>query len=809
LTAAESRQLPLSGLRILDFSAVLAGPYASMLLADLGADVVKVEGTQQSTMDNTRFVQPHVGGESHYFLSLNRNKRDLSIDIRSPEAASVLRPLIRDADVVLHNFRPGLAEDLGLGPEQVRAINPHLIYCGISGFGATGSASRRLAYDLVIQAVTGSMDLTGETDQPPAKMGVPIADIGAGIYAAISILAHVQDWRDKREFVHVDDSMFDVSVSMLSYMAAIYLNTGLTPAKLGTGHATIYPYNSFETSDGYIAVAPFTQAFWRAFCTAIDRPELADDPRYASFGDRLRNQTELARVLERELRKRSLAVWVERFDQLSVPNGPINTVAQAIDDPVTRERGMVVEFDHPTAGRLRTIGTPFKLAFSDGTAFNPAYSPPPLIGEHNNALTDSGWPDLSAATATTGDGHCGIGADDKPGDDGGRMQPTTTQPLRGMKIVDFTRMFAGPFCTLLLADLGAEVIKVEEPRIGDPTRTNVPMVDGLSTYFACMNRGKRSVCLNLKTDEGRRQALQLVADADVVIENFRPGVMAGLGLDYGVVRAVNPTVVMCSISGFGATGRWRNKTSFDLVNQAIAGYIDLTGEPGEPPVRMGLPVGDLGGGTFGAIAILAALFNRRRRGVGAWIDLSLHDILLSQLGYLGGLYLMCGVTPSRVGTNHHSISPYGAYRTADGYLAIAAFTDQFWLKLVELLELPELLDDPRYVTMPLRQKNRESLRDVLENCLKTKTAQEWAQVFEGSGVPAGAVASVAQVLDSPLIKERDLIVHSVTPASGKSLRLVASPFLFNGVRPVSALPAPGHCSSDKPHVNSGNTDVPR
>jgi len=272
---------PLEGIRVLDFSRILSGPMGTMVLADLGAHVIKVEDLEGS--DVTRHNPPYVNGESHYFLSLNRNKESLSIDLKKPEGRAIALALVEQSDVVVENFRPGVADRIGLGYQALSALNPGLVYCSVSGFGQTGPLRDKTAYDLVIQAMTGAMAVTGEPDRPPVKMGLPLADELSAMFSVIGILAALQKRARTGRGSYLDVSMFDVGVSLLSYMANIYFATGESARRLGSRHPTIYPYNAFQTRDGHIVVAAFTQAFWRKFCKAVGRDDLPADSRFVTF----------------------------------------------------------------------------------------------------------------------------------------------------------------------------------------------------------------------------------------------------------------------------------------------------------------------------------------------------------------------------------------------------------------------------------------------------------------------------------------------------------------------------------------------
>lgn len=805
---------PLAGLRVLDLSRVLSGPICGMTLGDLGAEVIKIEDLAGG--DTTRHNHPFVGGESHYYISINRNKYSVSVDLKTSEGREIVQKLAAQCDVLIENFRPGVVARLGLGYEELSKINPGIIHCSLSGFGQTGPWRDRIAYDLVIQALSGAVAVTGAPDRPPVKMGLPLADQMSGLFASIAILAALERRETTGRGGRVDVGMLDVGLAMLSYMANIYFATGESPAKLGSAHPTIYPYNAFKTADGYMVVAPFTNEFWRKFCIVIGRPELPEDSRFRNFRERLRHRSELGPILDTIMAQRPTSEWQALLEKGDVPNGPVNSVAEALEMDQTKARGMVVEIDHPTAGRLRTLGTPFRFACGDGSSFQPTFRPAPLCGQDTVAVLRDvlGYSEeriaalerqavirtSEAGVPPTGLWKQALPASDMPAGDTARL------PLEGVRVLDVTRMFAGPYCGMILADLGADVIKIEEPPVGDPTRRNIPVQDGESTYYMAVNRGKRSIVLDLKQQADQAAFLDLARGADVVVENFRPGVMKRLGLDYEALKVVNSRIILCSISGFGQDGPLKDKISFDLVNQAMAGTMAVTGEENQPPVRIGLPAGDLAGGIFGANAVLAALRQRRKTGLGASIDLSLHDTMVSLLGYLAQLYFVSGESPGPVGSGHHTIAPYRAFAASDGDFVISAFNQEFWTKLIKAVGKPEWGEDPRFKTLSDRKQHKDELNLLLEQLFATRTRAEWLDLLEGGDVPAASIASVGEALESEQAIAREMVFDYQHKIAGR-VRTVGTPFRVDDQMWRSPRPAPALGEHDEELL--GRREMPR
>ncbi len=354
--------------------------------------------------------------------------------------------------------------------------------------------------------------------------------------------------------------------------------------------------------------------------------------------------------------------------------------------------------------------------------------------------------------------------------------------LSGVRIVDLTRMLAGPYASMLLADLGGEVIKIENPQGGDPTRRlGPPFVDGESGYFISVNRNKRSLALDLHKAQGRQVLYDLVKLSDVVLNNFRPGIMDKLGCDYETLRAINPRIIYCSLTGFGETGPYKDRPAFDLAIQAISGAMSITGEPDRPPVRMGIPLGDLGGSLFCAFTVSAALYGRQRTGSGCFLDVALMDCMLSLLTYVGQYYLIDGKVPGRIGSAHQSVVPYQAFATQDRYIVVAVFLEKFWGALCRVLEIEDLIDDPRFSDNHRRRQHREELVPILEDVFRTRPGDEWLRLLSEAGVPCSPINNLDDVFSDPQVATRRMVVDVDHPKAGR-LRSIGNPVKTSAAR---------------------------
>lgn len=381
------RSGPLAGIRVLDLTRVLAGPFCTMMLADMGADVIKIEMPGEG--DDTRaWGPPFINGESVYYLAANRNKRSVAINLKDPDGKEIVRRLAARSDIVVENFRPGTMESLGLGYDVLKAINPRIIYTAVSGFGRTGPRSREPGYDLLIQGMGGLMGITGEEGGPPVKVGVSIADIGAGMWAAFGTLAALWGRERTGQGQLVDVSLLDGQVAWLTFMAGIYFATGENPPKLGSAHPTIVPYQAFAGSDDrYFILACGNDNFWHRLSPLLP-PEVAADPRFATNPGRVEHRHELVEKLADWFRTQPVSYWLAEIQKVGVPCGPINLMSDVFSEPQVLARDMVVELEHPVAGHIRLPGIPVKLSATPGEV----WGPPPTLGQHtDDVLAELGY----------------------------------------------------------------------------------------------------------------------------------------------------------------------------------------------------------------------------------------------------------------------------------------------------------------------------------------------------------------------------------------------------------------------------------
>ena len=375
---------PLNGVKVIDLTHMLAGPYAGMVLADLGAEVVKVEplGSGEMTRgllkNDPNYSFKNFGA---YFLTLNRNKKSVSIDLKNKKGLEVFYDLVRSADVVLNNFSAGVVSKLKIDFENLSSINPKIITCSITGFGETGPHSTRPAYDQIVQAYSGGMSITGKDAKSPTRAGIPIGDLGSGLYSVVGILSALYSREKTQKGQHIDLSLLDVQISLLTYMATMQTLSGIDPEPIGNAHFVHVPYNSFTTSDGYVVIAVITDEFWQSLKSVVNVGSL-DDSKYDSSIDRLKNQAFIENELNKVLSTQTSDHWIDKLNKAKVPCAPINKFSDALNDEQVKHRNMIVEVEHPDGGFVKMPGNPVKMSYTN----EESYSSPPHLGTNTREI---------------------------------------------------------------------------------------------------------------------------------------------------------------------------------------------------------------------------------------------------------------------------------------------------------------------------------------------------------------------------------------------------------------------------------------
>ncbi|WP_233270625.1 CaiB/BaiF CoA transferase family protein [Chachezhania sediminis] len=765
----DPRLTPLHGLRVLDLSTVVAGPFGSDILASLGAEVIRVTPPATPRAAEPRDPQAQVEDGEGFTFSLARSKRSVGLDLKDPVGKAAFLRLVEGADVVYDNFRPGVTHRLGIDSDSLKAVNPRIVTCSISGFGSEGPWAAVGAYDVTVQALSGAMSITGDGTGMPCRWGVPIGDITGAFYAVIGLLAALEERARTGLGQHVEVSLLDGQLALNSYRVPQAFGAGMDfgqpePRKGGAGTV---PYGPFLCGDDSWIVIGVASNFWKRFCEATGLGALVDDPRFATLALRQKNQLALDPLIEARLLDDSSDHWQTTLMEAGVPVGKVNTIRQAFEQPQAQARGMVVPLEGTGAEGVRTAGSPIRFMGEPGATF----AAPLPDGADNDALLSAPRalpkdPDPAAADAAV----MGLAAVDGP--------------LQGLMVLELCGDEpSGTFATQMLADLGATVIKVERPGRPDDTGSDLartPVTPALAYYFG-LNRNKRSVCLDLKSDAGRETFLKLVARADVVYDNYKTGVTAKLGIDPGSLGKVNPGIVTCSVCGFGKTGPWAHLPAYDATIQALGGGMSITGtgEPGAMPVRWGNPIGGFGGAFYAVIGILAALRRRRLTGRPASLDIALLDAQLAMHAYRAAPALSGRVYPAAQRRGGSGALPYGPFLCADAQWFALGITGQFWPACARTLGHPEWIDDPRFATENLRQENEDALNALVTEAMATQTSIEWQRRFVELGIPGAAVKTIPDAFDHPHVARRNMLVSFDHPV-GQRLKVAGSPVKLSG-----------------------------
>ncbi len=753
--------LPLAGLRVLDLSTVVAGPFGSDLMASLGAEVIRVTPKAAPPPRPRAQGQP-VSDADGFTYAFQRNKRAVVLNLKDVRDKADFLRLVETADVVYDNFRPGVTARLGIDHEALSAVNPRIITCSISGYGATGPWAKVGAYDVTVQALSGGMSITGSNDSQrmPCRWGVPVGDICGAFHAVIGILAAVEDRAHTGTGQAVEVSLLDVQLALNTYRVPQAFGAGQTfraPEPRRGGAGTV-PYGPFLCGDGKWLVIGVASNFWVRFCKVTGLDALVADPRFDTLQNRQANQQAIEAIIEERLARDTAENWQDRLIEAGVPAGKVNSIREAFEQPQAQARGMAVTLEGTTD--VQTAGLPIRFIGEPAPTFAA-----PLPDGANDAAS------LMRRTALAGSRPV-------PRDAEVSALAAQTGPLNGTLVLELCGDEpSGTLGTQMLGDLGATVIKVERPGkgAGETSLEALEITPQIAYYFG-LNRNKRSLCLDLKSDAGHKGFLALAARADVVYDNHKGGTMERLGLDPARLRAVNPQIITCSVSGFGKTGPWSHVPAYDATIQALGGGMSITGtgESGTMPARYGNPIGGIGGAFYAVIGILAALRRRRETGQPASLDIALLDAQLAMHGYR--------VAPALSGRDYPAVQrrggsgalPYGPFRCADGRWFVLGITSQFWPACASALGHPEWVDDPRFATEAKRQAHEDALNPLVEEAMLTAEADVWQARFVELGIPGAAVRSIPEAYDHPHVAPRHMLESFDHPV-GKQLKVAGNP----------------------------------
>lgn len=778
---------PLAGVRVVDLTHYIAGPFCTKLLAQLGADVIKVE--RPSTGDGSRRLGPFPGGAPHpersgLFLYLNTGKRSITLDLKDPALRPRLIELIERADVLVENFSPRVLPSLGLDFAALRRINRRLVVTSISNFGQSGPYRDLKATEITSFATGGLMYLIGYPDRAPLKFGGNPALYMAGLAGFTGTLAALCHAEATGEGQHVDVSIQEAVAS--SHFQALaqydYLGTVLT-----RNHAMMI----FPCADGFVGCA-IQPHHWSRFVDLLGIEEL----RGLSTGSVLQRQqnAEAIETLVLPWMVQHTKAEIYRLgQQAGLPFSYFATIEDLFESPQYQARGFFTPIAHPVAGTLRYPGVPYRMP---GVAAVQRRAP--LLGEHDGAV---------GQRATASGQWVGREGGEAPASPSNvpPSQPAEAAalplPLSGVRVLDLGMFQSAPYCGRLLGDAGAEVIKVEAGRRPDPLRVQgrglYPGGDpgarpwNRSGMINDRNRSKLGLALDLTTDAGNALFRQLVAVSDVVVENFSSRVMAGWGLDYPTLAAINPGIILMTISSQGRDGPEADYVSYGTTLEQTGGLISITGYPDATPGFSGIAYPDSLAGLLSAGLVMAALRQRARTGRGTAIDLSQRELTTTVIGEAVMEYVMTGCVPRPDGNRDDHWAPQGAYRCAgdDAWIAVSVTTDREWRSLCAVLGRPELRDDLRFVDAAARRQHHEALDGAIEAWTSTRDHYAAMRELQAAGIPAGPVLTTAEMFRDPHLLSRGFFEEVDDPDAGLH-RYPGRPWRMSATPLGSRRPAP-------------------
>jgi crotonobetainyl-CoA:carnitine CoA-transferase CaiB-like acyl-CoA transferase len=725
----------LRGLRALDLTD-LKGQLCGRLLADLGMEVIKVEPPGG---DPVRRLPPFLdlpdGSRlSATFAHLNANKKSVLLDIRTGEGRAAFLGLAEGADLVLESFEPGFLESIDLGYERLASVNPGVVLASITGFGRSGPHAAFAAHDIVACAMGGLMYVSGDPELPPCKPPETQAYYFGSLFAAVGALAALYRRQRRGHGDHLEVSMQE-ALATQEHLIRLYANEGQVVKRQGSQHGQVAPARIFRCKNGYVYLY-VTRQHWKLFLsTWPDHPEKFDGPEWTNNLYRRSRADEINREVEKFTANYTKEELTEYLQSKGIPCVPVNRPREFMADEQVKARGFMV----PVRYRGGAVAQPAAPVLIDGK--RPEVRPAPEIGEHQREL---------GARRERRSGASGA--------DGG------SPPLQGMRIVSFDHVLAGPYGMTVLAELGAEVIKVESSRGGlDPFRFFGTGEDpNLSPRFLEFNRNKRSVTINLKHPDGPRLVKELARRADAVVDNFSVRVMPAVGLGYEDLVQVKPDIVQMRMPGLGCTGPRRSFATVGTNITAFTGFTYLWNHPGklDPPTGSQTVLPDYVSGVLGAALVIAAVLGRESSGAGAFIDLAQAEAAAFLIG-ANLIAAAAGADPEPLGNRSLFAAPHGCYRCRgeDRWCVVSVESDEEWRALARAIGRADLADEERFATSGARKANEEELDAIIEEWTRTREAHEVMELLQKEGVACGVVQTGADLTADRHLRARGFIVE--------------------------------------------------
>jgi crotonobetainyl-CoA:carnitine CoA-transferase CaiB-like acyl-CoA transferase len=769
----------LEGVKVLELGHLVSAAYATKLMADLGADVIKVE---EPNGDQARRRGPFPKGivdpeQSGLFLALNTNKRGCALDL--PRDQDTLLRLVAWADLLIHNYTSVQMVDLGLDYDTFRAVNPRLVMCSISPFGLSGPHKDYKAYELTVAHGGGwawlSPGGSDRPDLPPLKAAGQQADFQGGVAAAVVALAAYYRALLTGVGEHIDFSTQAYIASFVDVSAPNYTYQGQVATRLGK--RVLYPWGIFPCQDGLMFLVVGEEDQWQRLLHLMGDPEWGQWDIFQGLANRTKNQDVLGMYLAEWIKNWKVEDLFRAGQEQRICFAPVFSMAQLATQAQLHARHFFVQVTHPRAGTLTHLGAPYQLHEPWWKIRRPA----PLHGEHNEEALNA----LPQNTQT-------------PKRSTQHAARSTRLPLEGVRVADFSWVWAGPFCAMHLAHLGAEVIKIESHVHLDLARRLPYYPTGMEpgvnrcALFNQWGQGKKSLLLNLSTAQGIAIAKELIMKSDVVLQNFATGVMDDLGLGYDELKKLKPDIIMASISGYGHTGPQRNYMAYGPAIPPLAGLSSLTGYEGGPPQEVGMAYGDPTSGIHAAVGICAALAARQRTGRGQHIEVSLWESVAALMSEGWMEYAMNGAQPPRRGNHDPWMAPHNCFRCTgeDEWVTIACGTEEEWQALCRAIGQPQLATDARFGSASARKAHEAALDQILTAWTSTREKWEITRTLQAVGVAAFPSMSGKDLVEDPHLNQRGFFERLAHPEVGVRMHM-GTPWRFtntpNGVRAPAPL----------------------
>jgi crotonobetainyl-CoA:carnitine CoA-transferase CaiB-like acyl-CoA transferase len=765
----------LNNLKVLEFAQEVSGPYCGKLFADLGAEVIKVEPPEG---DYSRSQGPFPDQTAHpeksaLFLYLNTNKKGVCLDLQKEEGRQRFRKLVQWADILIDNHSPDVLENYDFGWSPLQEIKPELIYISITPFGRTGPRSKAEGGELTVAHGGALANLlparSVDIDLPPVKMGGYFAGYHGGLVAALAGLALFIGRQETGVGRMLDVSLEEVMLALVSPVVASTRYHGTTWSRVPDRPPAM---GRMETSDGYVVLGAADDHHFRAFRELMGKPEWAASDRWDDRYYRMNHLMDIAPQMEAWMKQQKKDDIHLRAAEAKIPIGPFNTAADLMVNEQYKARGYFIGLEHPLIGKLTFPGWPYQMTASPPGITRPA----PLLGQHNQEIFESEKDLPNKPTRPKIN----------------RVPEDSCLPLEGIRVLDFSWVWAGPYGCRCLAELGAEVIKIEGHKRSDLTRRSVvwPLQDAVPTKVRpnqglgniAVNLNKKSLTLDLSKPEGVRIAKRLAAQSDLVIDNMRPGAMEKLGLGYDDLKKMRKDIIVATLSSRGYGGPHTDYLGFATIHQAVGGVAYISGHPESHPTHGTPGDADLMNGLTLAYACLAALNHRSKTGEGQFIDFSQCEGVSSLMGETLLGYAMSGQIQERIGNRHPYYCPHNVYRCwgVDRWLALEIHSDREFEILAQIISQPDLAKDPKYKDMASRKKNETEL-DLLIQTWTSQRDRDWmVNEFIKAGLAASPSREARDVYADAHFRQRNVFLSIEHPEIGP-LEIIDTPWKISGL----------------------------